>query len=237
MGSSSSSTVNETSTVINSYSNNFSANCGSSTSATNAIIITGTGNSINKVVQAAKSGTSTTCEVYNPQSAASAATLSMSASAIAATIAQQFSGLLDDSNSSASTNISTTLSNTINQNAVFDCAVNVLSANLLLVDGSGNIINNTNQSATTNAISSCTMSGGQSASVVANVAQASNASSSDTIQSIFQPFVTMFQSLMVDLMVAAVAFIIFIVLVVIIYKMLESTPKNVTSNQPLVKTT
>lgn len=240
-GSSSSTSVQDTSNVLNNYSQNFSANCGSNSDGTNSVVITGTGNVIQNLVQNSSSSSSQNCRVYNPQTAASAATLSMSAAAVSTTIAQQLTGFLDDSKSSASTSISSTLANTINQNTVFNCAISSNSTNLVVVDGSGNDLNNVTQNSTSSAISNCVMQGGQSSSIVANVAQAGSSSASDTVQSVLQPFVTMLQSLMADMIVAAIAFIIFIVLIAIVYKMLNPNTKNTMVIQPLaqssVKTT
>ena len=237
MGSSSSTSVSETSNVINTYAQNFSANCGSSSSSNNAVLITGSGNSLENIIQSSSTGSDQKCKVYNPQTASSAATLTMSAAAISATIAQQATGLLDDSKSSASTNISTTLANTINQNTIFNCAISVTSSNLVLVDGSGNVLKNVDQYSTTNAVSSCLMNSSQSASVLGNVAQTSSATASDTIQSILQPFATMLQGIMVDMVVATVAFVIFVVLIVIVYKMLGPEKKHRVIAQQLTKTT
>ena len=236
-GSHSSSSATATSNIINSFSQNFSANCGTNTTSDNAIIITGNGNNIANLIQNSSSSSDAKCQVYNPQTAVSAATLSAAAASSSAAISQQFTGFLDDSSSDSNSTITSTLSNTINQNTLFSCAANVQSANLVLVDGSGNVIQGSTQDSSSNAISNCLMSAGQSASIIANVTQNASSTSSTTVQSWLQPFATMFQSIMVDMVVAVVAFVIFIVLIVIVYKMLGSSSKNVTTTQQVTKNT
>ena len=226
-GSHSSSTATATSNVINNFSQQFSANCGSTSTSSNDVVIVGSGNDISNLVQSAVSSENQTCKVYNPQSVASAATLSAAASAAATTTSQEFVGFLDDTSSDANSTITSTISNTMNQNTLFNCASNSTTANLVLVDGSGNVVQNASQIATSNVISNCLMSSSQSASVVANIAQSANATTTTTVQNFLQPFVTMLQSLMVDAGIALVAFVIFIVLIVIVYKMLLS-PKTKT---------
>lgn len=228
-GTHSSASATATATIINNYAQNFSANCSTDSSGNNSFIVTGNGNTVQNIIQSSSSSSDAKCSVYNPQSVSSVATLSAAIQASSSSVSQQFTGFLDDTSSDANTTIHSTIANTINQQTVFNCGVSANSTNLVVVDGSGNTVNSVDQTSTVNVISNCLMQSSQSASVVANITQAAASTSTATTQSWMQPFVTMFESIMVDGIIALVAFVIFVVLIVLVYKMMEKKPSSTVS--------
>jgi len=218
--------VNSSTAIVSNYMQSFTSSCVEDSTVSNILTVDGNGNVITGVKLSNIGSNSTNCSAYNPQATTFANTVQNQITNTVNSLSQELTQPLDNSGTSATTNVVAAMVTNVTQQEIFNCATNSNSLNLISIIGNANTLSSDVLSNNISVSETCSMSSGQTANGINTVANTISQSAQYTSENLFQPLVDMLDVMFADAMIAIVVCFLLFIFIVIMYKILKHHKAN-----------
>ena len=202
--------------IINAAQSNY-ANCWQPASASNSFIISGNNNTF-ACKSAADQSNRMTLNTSCVQSAVSSEQFQNNLQASIAqqlkSSQQQLTGWLSDQSSNSASNVLTKVSTQVDQSSIQKCNQSIAGTNTVDISGSGNQLPCPTQSNIITSVSSCALNSTSNQKAVETLTNTLNQHATTSVESIFQPFVDMFNGIKDSIAMVILAIFVFILIFV-----------------------
>lgn len=224
-------TSSDTTGAISSYIQKLSANSISYADANNTLIIDGNDNVVNNVTQTITAKVNQSILDTDVQSISDSSSLANSVSQSLNDNTVAMTQWLDNSQETVNSTINSNVSNSVTESTIMDAVSSIDSTNLLLIEGSANVVSNIVQTSQTDAIQSRLLKSNSVNTAVNNITAATNQSSVYTSNNPLAPFTDAAKAMFADVAIAVVVVVIAVACFVFLVLLLRHIKKKRAARQ------
>jgi len=209
--------MSDTLNMFNSAITQSTQTCIAPADASNAISVNGTGDIVNTTNQAVQVVISSSCAKTQLNASSNTTNISDMMKSALSSEQQDMVGFLDDSNQSASSDITNNISTVVKSTSTQNCLQNAFGSNGITINGNDDKVLNTVQKATVNSVATCMSNDQLSSTTMTTVANTSNQTASFKSDGTMSEIAEMIEAIAVSMVAVTVIVFILVIVAVIIW--------------------
>lgn len=231
-GSSSTSSISDTSSLVSSVLVQSSTSCVTGSSQTNTLNLFGNGNKISDIYQKATLSFNSSCQGGTAASDSVVNGLSNTLNNSQNSETQALVGFLDSSKQKVNEKINNSITDTLQTSSAVSCLMGLNGANNINIGGNDNNASNIHQDSSIDALSNCINSSSTTNNGTSDITNYSAANQQYKSDSILEPFTAAFEYMTKDITLSIIGFVVLCILIACVYFFVASRSPARSPAQP-----